>query len=193
VRQPSTVQIISGIAHQDPLILQWIYDRFNTQIRSMVLNNSGTIEDAEDLFQNTIIAIYQKAINNTLEITSGFSTFFQAVSYRIWLNELRKRRREQNRINSLALEEDATYQEFQDLYDEVHYYGIYQKHFQQLSPTCKKILTLFLEKKSIREIAEAMGGKSEQYIRQQKFKCKERLAKNIKNDPDYQRYYENNL
>lgn len=62
-----------------------------------------------------------------------------------------------------------------------------------LGDQCREILTLFLQKVPHAEIARRMGHNSENYSKKLKHICKERLIKNIQNDPDFKLYhYESN-
>ena len=64
-------------------------------------------------------------------------------------------------------------------------YSLYQKHLNLLDPDCQKVLTLYYDGVSIRDIMEIMGYASESYTKKKKFICKEKLIKRIKSDPDF--------
>lgn len=184
----TTEEIIQGFTDKNKEILQWVNSHHLPQITRMVTANSGTAADAEDLLQNALISLWNKAQKNQLVVYTEFSYFLNMICHRQWMRMLRDRKREHNHLTALALETDDRYNDYDEIFEEVTYFGIYQKHFQQLPPKCRQILTLFNEKRTIREIASLMGYKSEMYVKKLKYECKERLAKNIRNDPQYKKF-----
>ena len=64
-------------------------------------------------------------------------------------------------------------------------YKLYQEHFSKLSYSCQKVLELFLAGIPLREIANILGFKSEQYAKKRKHQCKEKLVSSIKGDPGF--------
>jgi len=66
-------EIIDGIKTRDSCVLQFIYKNYYPSIRNFVLNNSGSEEDAKDIFQESIIIIYRKVKEQEhLLISSSF-------------------------------------------------------------------------------------------------------------------------
>jgi hypothetical protein len=95
---------------------------------------------------------------------------------------------EKNRI-SAEIEDIENHIELSDgmmyeIYDEEREKKkIFQENFLALGEDCRKILQLFLKKVPLSEIARAMGFKTIKYTKTRKFLCKEKLKKNIMNDP----------
>ncbi|MCB0806527.1 MAG: sigma-70 family RNA polymerase sigma factor [Bacteroidales bacterium] len=180
----SAENILSGIKERDTKVLNFIYDSYFQQIRAFVLNNHGTLEDAQDTYQDAVLVIYQKIVNEGLELTCSFSTYLYSVCRLIWLKQLGKRR-----LNNLYTEDlesfvilgDDIFQE----YEAVERYKLYQDHFNKLSYSCQKVLELFLAKIPLKEIARILGFKNEQYAKKRKFQCKEKLVESIKTDPRF--------
>ena len=71
------------------------------------------------------------------------------------------------------------------LYNSNERYIIYQVHFKKLSQNCQKILELYMARIQLKEIANILGYKSDQYVKKRKHQCKEKLVNSIKNDPRY--------
>jgi len=65
-------------------------------------------------------------------------------------------------------------------------YAIYHKYINKLDYDCRKVLRLFYDGVKVKEIANIMGYRNEHIARSKKFKCKEKLLKWIRKDPDYQ-------
>ena len=102
----------------------------------------------------------------------------------LWLKELEKRKLEKMNQKDLKgyldLQSDLNFNDA-----EQEKYSLYQKHLNLLDSDCQKVLTLYYDGVSIRDITKIMGYSSESYTKKKKFKCKEKLIKQIKSDPDY--------
>ncbi len=183
----SDEQILKGVLRHDNLVLQYIYKQYYYKINYFVKKNRGTEDDASDVFQEAIIVIYRKMKDNDLSFKNGsFAGYLFSVSRFIWLKQLEKRRIERERLTeTLPFQENLYDENLVELVEKNERYGLYQKHFATLSPDCQKLMQLFFEKVSLREIAKIMGYKSENYAKKRKYKCKEILIKRIKQDTEF--------
>ena len=188
----SDEQILKGVLRHDNLILQYIYKQYYYKINYFVRKNQGSTDDASDVFQEAIIVIYRKLKENDLVFQkSSFAGYLFSVCRFIWLKQLEKRRIEREKLNdTLPFQENLYDENLVELVDKNERYGLYQKHFATLSPDCQKLMQLFFEKVSLREIAKIMGYKSEKYAKTRKYKCKEILIKRIKQDTEFKKILE---
>lgn len=188
----SDEQILKGILRHDNLILQYIYKQYYYNINYFIRKNQGNEDDASDIFQEAIIIIYRKIKENDLVFEkSSFKGYLFSVCRFLWLKQLEKRRIEKEKLNdSLPYFEDLYDDNFNELVEKNERYGLYQKHFSTLSTDCQKLLQLFFEKVSLKEIAKVMGYKSEKYAKKRKFKCKELLVSRIKQDAEFKKILE---
>jgi RNA polymerase sigma factor (sigma-70 family) len=188
----SDEQILKGILRHDNLILQYIYKQYYYSINYFIRKNQGSEDDANDIFQEAIIIIYRKIKENDLIFEkSSFKGYLFSVCRFLWLKQLEKRRIEKEKLNdSLPYQEDLYDDSFNELVLKNEKYGLYQKHFGSLSTDCQKLLQLFFEKVSLKDIAMIMGYKSEKYAKKRKFKCKELLISRIKQDAEFKKILE---
>ena len=185
-------QILKGILRHDNLILQYIYKQYYYNINYFIRKNQGSEDDASDIFQEAIIIIYRKIKENDLVFEkSSFKGYLFSVCRLLWLKQLEKRRVEKEKLNdSLPYQEDLYDDNLNEIVIKNERYGLYQKHFGALSTDCQKLLQLFFEKVSLKEIAMMMGYKSEKYAKKRKFKCKELLISRIKQDAEFKKILE---
>jgi len=176
--------LIEGIQKGDKAVLKAFYKKNLPYVHKYILRNKGRSEDVDDVFQDSLVLIYHKLRNGSLQINSSIHSYFMEVCKNKWRNQLRKQqkvyyndllvRQEQDRseliVNNLTQEDKEQ---------------LYYKHVSCLKDDHKNILQLFFEGKSMREIA-MITGYTEGYTRKKKFQIKERLLKMIKNDPVYQ-------
>lgn len=188
----SDEQILKGILRHDNLILQYIYKQYYYNINYFIRKNQGSEDDASDIFQEAIIIIYRKIKENDLVFEkSSFKGYLFSVCRLLWLKQLEKRRVEKEKLNdSLPYQEDLYDDNLNEIVIKNERYGLYQKHFGALSTDCQKLLQLFFEKVSLKEIAMMMGYKSEKYAKKRKFKCKELLISRIKQDAEFKKILE---
>lgn len=188
----SDEQILKGILRHDNLILQYIYKQYYYKINYFIKKNSGNEDDANDVFQEAIIIIYRKLKENDLIFeTSSFQGYLFSVCRFLWLKQLHKRKIEKEKISeTIPFQEDLYDENLVMLIEKNERYGLYQKHFNTLSSDCQKLLQLFFEKVSLREIANIMGYKGEKYAKKRKFKCKELLISRIKQDAEFKKIIE---
>jgi RNA polymerase sigma factor (sigma-70 family) len=178
--------IIEGLKLRRDDMIKYVYRELYPVVKSMVVSNSGTDEDAEDIFQDALVIVYKKGKDEELVLSSSFKTFFYSICKNIWLQRLGKLKN----IHQIfvEIEEPVTLPESitKEMYTvENEKIKLYQKHFLGLGDDCQKVLRLFLRKMSLREIAEIMGYKTEKYAKTRKYECKEELKNRILNDPNY--------
>jgi RNA polymerase sigma factor (sigma-70 family) len=177
--------VIDGLNSQNILIIKYIYKKFFQQVRFMVTSNSGTQMDAEDVFQDALVVIYQKIKAGNLRLTCAFSTYLYAICRNIWFQKLEKNgmRKEYKEYIDFDTLEDSHNIESQ--IEENEKFNLFQKHFLRMSEDDQKVLKLFLKKIPLTEIATIMGYKSYAYAKVRKYICKEKLKNSIINDLRY--------
>ncbi len=187
MRELSVEEILKGIRAHDYKVLMYIYKSFYQQIKYFVNTNNGTDDDAQDVYQEALIVIYRKLVEEDLEIENcSFNTYLYSVCKLLWLKQLEKKRQKQD----VYVEEDHDFVDLEDdnildVFEKSERYKLYQKHFNELQEDCRKVIGLALERLSLRDIAEIMGYKSEKYAKKKKYQCKEKLIEKIKQDPKY--------
>ncbi len=184
--------ILEGLRLRSDYIINFIYKEFFPLIRFLVTENGGTGEDAEDIFQDGIIIIYNK-INldtNQFVLTSSFKTFMYSVCRNLWLQKLNKRKAVYDRLSDVEEYIDLPKAMLSEAsIKEVEMHRLIQIHFLSMPEDCQKILRLFSKNISLREIAVIMGFKTEKYAKTRKYMCKEELKKKISDDPRCQKFY----
>jgi RNA polymerase sigma factor (sigma-70 family) len=180
--------IIDGLKRRDSLIIRYVYKEYYPTIKFLITTNSGTDTDAEDVFQDALVVLYRKISRENLVLTSSFKTFLYSICRNLWLQRLDRRvfRNEFLEMEDLGELQDIPYAE--QMEDDQEKYRLFQQHFFKLGEDCQKVLKLFLNKTSLKEIADIMGFKTEKYAKTRKFMCKEKLKNSIISDPNFKKY-----
>jgi len=177
----SDINIIIGIRNQDDKVLNWLYDNYFQSVKNHVLSNSGSIEDVSDVFQDSIIALYNQITEDKLNLTTDLKGYFFGIARNVWSAQLRRKQKTTDLEIDLP---DETTEDQSDLVLE----RIISRVFQRLKSDQQMVLNLFSEGHTYEEIAEKMNLKNEVYARRKKYLSKEALLDLVKEDPEYQEY-----
>ena len=175
--------ILEGIRTGNDAVIKAFYQRNRAYVRGFILQNSGNEADVEDVFQDAMVLLYEKLKSDSLEVTASIHTYFYAVCKNIWRNRLRKTSRITTKAEPLD-HSTGEEEKIVDIIDQKEREYVYQKYFIKLNQSCKKVLTLVFQGKSMKEIASVMEY-SEGYARRKKFECKKSLIEMIEKDPMY--------
>jgi len=210
--------LLDGIQKQDRVVLEYIYESYYPPIQSLITRNSGSEDDAKDIFQETILIVYDKTNTDELTLQCSLKTYFYSVSKNLLFEHLRQKRKmntafvdtedlfysvsknllfehlRQKRKMNTAFVDTEDLESIEVEMDESMHQNLedflYYKHFSKLTENCQKIIRMLLRKISSKEITQMMGFTSENYTNKRKHQCKESLMKKIKNDPMYKNTYE---
>ncbi|HEX9513359.1 MAG TPA: sigma-70 family RNA polymerase sigma factor [Puia sp.] len=161
-----------GLLNNDNQVVEEIYRRFAPTIKNHILYNQGSEDDAADIFQESLIDIYNQAKYKGLQLTCPFEPFLLLVCKRKWLNEIKKRG--QNPVTKSADDlsdwgEDVFAAAEQAVREEDKA-RVFLQQFGRLGEKCRKILQLSLTGDRQEKIAEALGI-TYGYLRKKKAEC----------------------
>ena len=174
--------IIEGIRKQNDKTLNWLYDNYFQTVKNYVLKNSGTPDDVSDVFQDSIIILYNQIITDKLNLTTDLKGYFFGIAKNVWSALLRKKRK------TTVLDIDLPDEVVPEDTDDPLFERIVSRAFRKLKPDNQVILTLFADGLSYEEIALKMNLKNEVYARRKKYLSKEALVELVREDPEYQEY-----
>jgi RNA polymerase sigma factor (sigma-70 family) len=177
----SDIDIIIGIRNQDDKVLNWLYDNYFQSIKNHVLSNSGSIEDVSDVFQDSIIALYNQITEDNLNLATDLKGYFFGIARNVWSAQLR--RKQKTTDLEIDLPDETTEEESELILEK-----IISRVFQRLKSDQQMVLNLFSDGLTYEEIAEKMNLKNEVYARRKKYLSKEALLDLVKEDPEYQEY-----
>ena len=174
-------RFINALLQNDALLVKEIYNRFAAKVKTYIIQNSGLEDDAADIFQESLIDIYQQAQYKGLQLTCPFEPFLLLVCKRKWLNELKKRGRQgvtkDTRDLSEIGEDVFAIAEQMQLQDDKT--KLFMQVFEKLGERCREIISKCLGNKPQEEVAEELGV-SYAYLRKKKSECTAELVKMIK-------------
>jgi RNA polymerase sigma factor (sigma-70 family) len=171
------LELINGLGRNDRKSIELLYEMNYPAIQSFILNNNGSIDDARDIFQESVIVLYEKVAAGNFQLQSKIKTFLYAVARRIWLKKLQQMQRFGNIVEDaedlIPVEEDIEEQERKN-----EAFNQMDKALSHLGEPCKSLLEAFyIQKRPMHEIAEIFGYTNADNAKNQKYKCLIRLKK----------------
>jgi RNA polymerase sigma factor (sigma-70 family) len=169
--------LLIGLANNDSKAIETIYkDNFN-MVQSFILNNNGSYDDARDIFQEAVIALYEKAQTESFVLTCQIKTYLYSICRRLWLKRLQQMGKYSRKIetveDTVAVEEDLEAHEKRNAE-----FIIMDRALNSLGEPCKSLLEgYYLKKMNMAELAEGFGYTNADNAKTQKYKCLMRLKK----------------
>jgi RNA polymerase sigma factor (sigma-70 family) len=169
--------LLKGLADNDSKAIEAIYKNNYSMVQSFIINNNGSFDDARDIFQEAMIALYEKAQSESFVLTCKINTYVYSVCRRLWLKRLQQKGRYSNQINHLEetvpVEEDVEIHEKRDTE-----FAIMDRALNSLGEPCKSLLEgYYLKKLDMQELAKEFGYTNADNAKNQKYKCLMRLKK----------------
>lgn len=186
IKNVSDVELVERLRSGERVdeMIRILYREHYESLSWYILNNSGTRQDAEDIFQEVIVTFINLVDKNRFRGESSIRTFLFSLNRHIWLNEIKRRGRASAREEKFEKKRD------QEVMDVSHHIMDREgreevlRLVEQLGESCRKILLLFYyENQSMKEILELMHYENEQVVRNKKYKCLKQLEKMILEKP----------
>lgn len=177
---------IEGLKNNDSSIINTIYKKFVPKVVHYIKMNSGDEDNAQDVIQEVLIAIYKQAKENNLQLTCPFDAYFFLLCKRRWLNELKKSSNKEVTLQDENVSKDESLQEmlFQtELFTEKQV--LFEKMFQKLGEKCQEVLKLSFVTKTMEEVAAKLNV-TYAYVRKKKSLCTGQLTQMIQESPQYE-------
>lgn len=173
------MQILNGIARGDNAMISCLYRYHFPHVERMVLSNSGSKEQAKDVFQETVMALYDKVTRQGLVLDCKLKTFVYAVSRNLWLKQLNKKGQQHFSL------ENEEWEHLESVEDDIQEHKEQERKFEKmedalkmLGEPCQSIITEFyIRNKSMQEICDKFGYTNPDNAKTQKYKCLQRLKK----------------
>jgi len=169
--------LLRGLAGNDKAAVETIYRENYTMIQSFILNNSGSVDEARDIFQEAMMVLYEKSKDTTFSLNCKIKTYIYSVSRRLWLKRLQQLNRYSAQVDGIAevvpVEEEIGEHEKRN-----EDFVLMEHALGKIGEPCKSLLdAYYLKKKSMQDIAEEFGYTNADNAKTQKYKCLVRLKK----------------
>ena len=179
---PTDDALIAAIRGGDERALAHLYRLHWPMVSHFVLQNSGSEDDAQDVYQEGVMVFYEKVRDGSLELSCQIKTYLYAVCRRLWLKRLTSKSRfgvrllddeEHGPHLNTGAEEDVLAAEEQD-----RRFATMSEALNSLGEPCKSLLEgFYLLDKSMQDLTADFGYTNADNAKNQKYKCLVRLKK----------------
>lgn len=148
---------------------EWLYRHCYPSIEQFVIRNSGSQDQAKDLFQETLLIVLTNIQNPAFELTSSLKTYVFAISKNLWLSQVKKSVRWTGLADADELGGVMTPVE---LTTSLTAYETVMAILAKLTVHCQALLSaIFFRRKEMADIVQDDGYASMHSAQNQKYKC----------------------
>lgn len=176
-------ELLKALRKGDSKAFEHLYKNHYRLVSTMVFKNQGNEEDAKELFQDTMVALFKKIRDDEdFELKTQPGTYIYAIARNLWLKKLRYRKQYPTKLiedtsvlESLPDDQDIEVQETE--YEEKHI--AVKDILYTLKQECRDIIEgAFFKKLSGLEIAQLLGY-TEDFVKVKKFRCMKELKQRV--------------
>lgn len=179
------VELLAEMGLGNPHASKIIYNTYYPIISKWIINNSGDEEQAQDIFQDGLIVLYQKSKDPEFCLTCKVGTYLFAICKRLWFKKYQNKRQqntlqvdfaeESNNWDNALADDEVDVEEF--LNNEAQYERLHES-LAKLGEPCLQLIKLFyIDRLSMQDIASKMQYANMDTAKVQKYKCITRLKK----------------
>ncbi len=169
-------EILQDLKGENNVAFGQLYKEYFIMVNRFVTNNNGRTDDAEDIFQDTLMVFLEKLRQDDFILTASIKTYIMAIAKNLWLKRLRTSYKETEFTDkldtkffeeiTLAIEQEKTYWEK------------LRSYLPLITIHCQKIIDdIFFQEKQISQIQKEYGYSTKHNAQNQKHKCVEQIKK----------------
>lgn len=153
-----------------------LYKDYFKMVSRFVTNNKGRKDDAEDVFQDTMVVLLEKLRHDDFILTASIKTYIMAIAKNLWLKKLRTSTKE------IEFTDCFDHQFFDEITLAIEHERTYWEKLMSYLPFitihCQKIIDdIFFKEKEIAQIQNEYGYSTKHNAQNQKHKCVEQIKK----------------
>jgi DNA-directed RNA polymerase specialized sigma24 family protein len=167
----------------EKVAISLLYKKVLPQVKNYLSKNNGKKEDANDVFHDALIVLYEQVLKGTFDEKYNIFGYLYRLSLFRWLNILKKGKNLSfsDVLPDVALEDPKHDWDSQDMLKDKN---ILQNLFSVIGEKCIELLNYSIYTDMLAEdIMLRMGFGSIDATRMQQVRCKKKLIKEIENNP----------
>ena len=151
-----------------------LYTQAFPQVARQIVRLGGSQEDARDIFQDSLIVLYEKAIKQELSGIENTQAYLLGISRQLWL----KKYRQQQQLPTAPLKESIIPDDF---YEQPKEEKRLIRYLEAAGKKCMELLTAFYyHDQPLSAISRRFGFRNVRSATVQKFKCLEKVRAEVK-------------
>ena len=170
--------LITEIQSGSQKALQYLYKLHFPMIENLIRKNSGSEEDAQEIYQEAMLVVYEKLQKSDFKLSCSLKTYIYSVCRNMWMYQLRKNEQNQARFSDfeqfIPVEETI-------VGENPEYEAILGEVMNLIDDKCKQLLELFYYHGfSLEIIAEKLGYNNGNTAKSKKNKCMDKARDKAK-------------
>jgi RNA polymerase sigma factor (sigma-70 family) len=168
--------LLNSLKNEDNASFEVLYKFYFSSIATHIIQNFGSTDDAEDIFQEAIIVLLQKVRQVDFVLTSSLKTYLFAIAKNLWLKRLRDNKlipvdnfeqyRQESEMVAFELHNEPTREEKLSSW------------LTKITENCQRILkAIFFYKEPMGSLMQKMGWKNKHTAANQQYKCIQQVKK----------------
>ncbi len=164
-------------------VLNYLYYEIYPKVKAYICSNSGTEDDALDIFQDGLMSLCKQIKMGKFDIKYDLAGFLYVVCRNLWINKAKY----DSRMKPLSdYHEEIESHDFSNDIVTDQKERILKSLLSKLGQKCLELLQYSVYyNKSHEEICELMGFATVNSVKTQKYKCKQKLLKLLESHPYY--------
>jgi RNA polymerase sigma factor (sigma-70 family) len=168
--------LLSQLKKEENAAFDCLYEGCFPLVAKYIKQNTGSEQDAEDIFQEAVIVLLTKIRQPEFLLTASLKTYVFSISKNLWLKKLRDSQRimvaDEYYLADLPTDDNET-----SWQDENKLSGWLQK----ITSNCRRILkAIFYLNEPMHSLMTKMGWKNKHTASNQKYKCIEQIRRESK-------------
>ncbi|RYF69357.1 MAG: sigma-70 family RNA polymerase sigma factor [Cytophagaceae bacterium] len=169
---PVLTPTLDSLRLQDRAAYDVLYRMVMPSIVRYVQRNGGSLADAEDVFQETLMVLAEKVKEPDFRLTATLKTYLTSIAHNMWLNRLRARRH----LLMTDLADCADLPE--PPAEEPMHANVVMRWLDKATPFCRALLrAIFFDNEPMELLLVRMGWKNKHTAANQKYKCVQQVKR----------------
>lgn len=170
-------ELLTALRSGSEQALGAVYKNYFPMILHFITQNSGTEQEAKDVYQEAMIVLYEHLKDGDFALSCKIKTYIYSVCRRLWLKKLAQKSRFVGKIEDFETfipfaRDEGESEERDDQFKAM------QESMADLGEPCRTILEdFFIRGYSMQQITDKMGYTNADNAKNQKYKCLLRLKK----------------
>ncbi len=172
------MQLVEGFRSQDDHVIRYIYQKIGPLVRNLVIKGGGSDAEAEDIFQEGLVAAYINIKNGKYARQQAkFSSYLIQICKFRWFDLVKSSHRKKGGV-MLDINMKDKDPDIQFALEEEQKHEVLHSLIDTLNEQCKEIiLRYYWEHQSLSEISQALG-MAPASVKNGKYRCMQQLKKN---------------
>lgn len=163
-------------------VLTYLYNEYAGKVQTFVQSRGGSLEDGQDIFQDSLLVFYKKALDDSLQEGSNVGGFLIGVAQKMWYTKASRNEMMQRHHGEIKNREKNSYDNYEFIFSKERG-ELIEQVLKVAGEKCKKILELVLfNNYSMKEIAEEFKFSSIDTAKATHYRCRQKLVKQFKNN-----------